>query len=642
MADSRLNAAFLEDGATIVASLNKILLELEKNPESPDLINRVFRNIHSLKSEAAYLHYDELKNISHEIETCLEDIRNGRRTVDKPMIDDLFRGVDSIQKILDKISKTFEPSVFRMDDAAAETISTTESTANQAAIHTPAEKSAADFPPINDFEKKLLEEARERGEKFYRMICTIDETSPMKYPRVYLLINNLEVLVNVIRTIPPLDTVDEALFSEVTVYFTSALCEKDILSAVNIDEITRIQLASLDYDTFLLKEVVRDTSAPDTGEKAAGSFVRIEAGKLDNLMSFIDELQFRLIRLSKEVSSAGIDKNLTINLKSLSDLAEGLEGLLRDVRLVPLEREFGKLYRFVRDLAQKLDKKIEFSTKGGEIEIDRKVLDLLSDPLVHLVRNAVDHGIETSLEREQQGKPQTGRIFVSAMKNNEKLVLQIMDDGRGISRNEILLHAKKLSIPIQNEESADILALITSPGFSTKQTPDDLSGRGVGLDLVYQKIKQDLAGELRMNSREREGTVFTISIPAGFSLLRLMLVRCGNLTVAIPKRNILKALTLKTDFFHHDETGLLWYENYPVFTVHGKVFTKGSLPREEYALIINHLGTKACLLVDEFLFEKDIPENLLTLDTELSPHVYNISLGKRKLDFNYLSPSVII
>ena len=619
MGENKLFKKYLQDSAVLLGNINNVLLKLESDPENVDLIHQAFRSVHSLKSEASYLEQNEVTEIAHQMESLLDDLRNSKIAAESEVIDFLLQSSDSIKELIpsEEISSSF-----------------TESTPTQVDVREEKVKPFSNLPVFNEFEKDLLSEARERGEKFYRIICEIEESAPLKYPRAYLLVNNLELLVNVIKINPSMYEKKDDLFRVVTIFFTSSVKEAEISDAINVDQIKRIELVSLNYSSFIpIGE--KSVEADKKDEISDSQILNIEVKKIDEILSYIDEFKIQVHRLKKGVSASDIE--------NLSKLTLGIEQTVRDVRMVPLSEEFERYPRLVRDLSRKLNKDAEIVITGADIRVDRRVTALLSDPMVHLIRNAMVHGIEVPEIRIKNGKSGTGTITVNAVRKDEQLVIEVSDNGIGINRLNVIDRAKELGLEtdFSLDDDKEMLKLLSTPGFSIDKEATDFSGRGVGLDLVSKRIEQFSESSLVMSSVTGEGSRFIITIPGGYSLMQILFARYGNKTIAIPARNVERTVQTKDFSYSHDRGGALWFDKLPVFSINGRLFISDAVPDEAFAVIFHHLGKKAVLLVDELLFEQDFPEEQLTLYIEDSPHLYRVSIGGRDTDFHYLSPSII-
>jgi chemotaxis protein histidine kinase CheA len=275
---------------------------------------------------------------------------------------------------------------------------------------------------------------------------------------------------------------------------------------------------------------------------------------------------------------------------------------------------------------------------GGEIEVNREVSEIISEILHHLVRNAVDHGIEKREKRIEKGKPETGIIVVSAVNRGRTLVVQVIDDGRGIDIEKIRKAAEQHGTAGVTITKERMLGFLSEPGFSTKGEITDTSGRGVGLDIVSKKIHHIEGSSFRMVTAVGEGSVFTIEIPKGLRITDVVLVLCGGMTLAVPKKRIVSSLPVDKTKFRTGKNEELFYDEYPVFSHKGRVFASEQPQKEEYALILKQADKMYCLLADDVLFEKEIPESQMSFGNEISTGVYTVTINNNKTDFYYFDP----
>ena len=607
-------------------SLGHTLLRLDEEPESVELINQAFRYVHSIKSEASFLKLDSISTVAHGMEGRLEVFRRD--------------GVASreVLKTLQEMREQLEERLYEVEQqAGAET--------EEAAA---AEPSAAEPEPgdggreleqsrpprgmeFNEFERRLLREAWERGERFYRLVCTVEESAPIKYAKAYLVVNNLEILANVIRTVPPLEPREDEDFREFQVYFTAGVDEKEIREAIDLDQIERVTISEIGFESVAVRNLPERLE--ERRKPIEEPFVRIEAARLDEIIEYVQEMK---LLLHRPTGSHDVD------VASLKELVPGLERALNDLRRVPLQRELRHLPRFARDLARGLDKQVKVEMTGGEILVDRRMLALLSEVLLHLVRNAVDHGIEQPMERELRGKNPVGTVEISAVEKGGNLVIQVADDGAGVDEAAVVAKARELGM-LGDAGPADLLSILVRPGFSTRDEASSISGRGVGLDLVHERVTRVLGGEMRLAKRADQGVVFTLILPEATSYLTVLLLRCGRQTVGLPARHVQSTHRAGDLTFAADEGGWLQFGGMAVLHLEGTGFQRvsvrpGSLPQEALpaegrVLLVNHVGKRFCVYADELLVERDIPEERLVLGEEVGAGLYAASIGEKRADF---------
>ncbi|MEA1910565.1 MAG: ATP-binding protein, partial [Spirochaetota bacterium] len=590
MDKNKLFNTFLRDGESFTAELGTILIGLESHPEDKDLLNLAFRNAHSLKSEASFLKQKNIIEITHNMESVFDRFRNSEELINSTIIDSLLLSLDKIKEILDflKLEKKEPNEVIQSLPAVNPQGILLEGT-----------------PLLSEFEKILLIESKERGEKFYRLIFELEDSTPLKYPKAYLLISNLEQKVNVIRTIPSFGEDDDNLYSKMSIYFTSNIKESEIYDSVNIDQVESIKLAPLLYESFLDETVDNPVvKIIDSNELP----VKMSVNKLDQFSNYVDELKIQIYRLKRMRNSTGqrSDEKFNLQIDSLSELSSGLELLVKDISMVTLDDSFSSMGRYVRDLAKELGKEAVLELEGCNIKVERRAGEIISDIILHIIRNSVDHGLESSELRTSLGKTPFGNIKISAARIDDKLNITISDDGRGINTERIREIAEFKGLLKEGDEELDLISILTHPGISTRDNADTISGRGIGLDIVNQKIMQFENGELKITTDKGVGTSISLSIPGGFTLSTFQLVRCGSIVLAVPDKSIESTIQTDRGFYDSNDEGFLFFNGNPVFTIDGRSLSTDKTPSEEYGLILKNLDSTGVFLVDEILFKKDI------------------------------------
>lgn len=646
-----LYSSFLADGESYVQNLNSLILKLESEPESEETLHQAFRNAHSLKSEASYLNETEIAEAAHEMEDRLEEAgskKNGidRGKFDREKFDFLFYSIDRIQEMLSLRREQRGVETGAEDEAEIAKNRTGSSGGSEefpigdsGEERSPASEGDGDsfVPGFTDFEKELLKEARERGERFLRVTIRLDKSTAISYAKGYLVLNNLEQLLQVIKTTPPFGagherSHEDSRYRTITFYCTGDAVDLDIYRAVNVDQVERIFISPLSYENVIAEQV----GAPEWKNSANDISVKIDGRSVDHLNGYVDELKIRIHRLSRLLPRE------ETQMEVLTRIVDGLEEFARKLSMVELSEVFQPHFRMVRDLASKLGKKAKLSMEGCDIRVDRRAAEVLSEIVVHLIRNALDHGIEFPEERIAAGKNEEGLILIRGKSEDKKLVVSVSDDGAGIDRNRLIEKAQAQGIRIDEVTGGadELLRFLVYPGLTTLEDAGETSGRGYGLDLVFQKVRQFEGGSLNVKSEEK-GTTFTVDLPAGFTLLTLQIVRCGDKLIAVPRQHIEEIVTSREEDFSADESGALLWNTYPVYTLEGRLYRTDALPAGSSGLFISYLGRKAIVLVDEVMFKKEIPEDRLTLYIEGSPYLHRMRITGSGTEFYYLSPSVV-
>ncbi|HUZ17892.1 MAG TPA: ATP-binding protein, partial [Spirochaetia bacterium] len=431
-----------------------------------------------------------------------------------------------------------------------------------------------------------------------------------------------------------------------------ALSQERIREAVDVDQIKRIEI-----DEVSQSDVSENVSTGGSGSDVAEpvelgtahkmwSSIRVENGRLDELSDHLAELRERVERLHAE-ARADVDRaEIVADADAASMLVRHIEEVAGRIRLMPIGDEFRRLHWIVRDLAATLERSVRLYTDGDEIAIDRRLPALLSEPLTHLVRNAVDHGIESVQERQASGKPIIGTIRVSASRDGSELVIRVQDDGRGITASEVADHARSagiLSADAKTPSTMDeLLNLLIQPGFSTRREATRVSGRGVGLDLVSERVRHMLGGTLRLETRPGAGCTFVITVPCEASLMSVLVVRCGRRTIGIPQRNIERIADWNDADFGNDEGGAPQYDGASLVSVDNGRTDGAAVGAGGHVIVLESSGERAALAVDELLFERDVPEERITLIGQEGPYLSRAQIGGKEVDFLLLNPAAVV
>jgi two-component system, chemotaxis family, sensor kinase CheA len=666
--ENRLRRAFLEETEELLQKLNDSLEGLEGDRANKELVNEAFRAIHSLKSESALMGFSRFSELAHRMEDVLGRARDGALAVEKPVLDRIFAGSDVIAEMLGAIQKGGDDSGFDTASVVAELSAAPHGSSParespSASVTTPGPAAQANLlSRIGDAERLHLAEARDRGEAVYRVGITLDESEPMKYARAYLLVANLELAANVIAFNPPLDggTEDDSLFGRLEGYVTTRAGEGRVREAVGVDQVKALEVERVDYAPLLSPPGpapgqgtgagAAPASAGAAGGQAEGQALAAEAGpasggpgeagqgqpagaagrqpaekttirvdtrRLDDLWSSIAELflqKSRILRVYERVSRGEkgdlVREELGEAFDSLEKISSSMQQSMMETRMVPISVIFSKFPRLVRDLSRKLGKPVTLAISGEETEIDRAIVEALSDPLTHIIRNSLDHGIEFPEERVRLGKPEKGTVRISAFQQGGNIVIELEDDGRGINVERVRQKALSLGIAgAAGMQDARLLDLIFMPGFSTKDVVTDLSGRGVGMDVVATRIRGDLKGDVRIHSQPGEGTLITLILPLTLTIVNALLVRVESQLYAIPISGVEStAKILNTEI--RGEEGR-WSVNWagkdiPLYNL-GILHGRRLRTAEEYFSVILGYGMeRGCLVVDELLEEQEI------------------------------------
>ena len=642
---------FIEESKEHLQSCNEHLLELEKNPNDLSIINEIFRSAHTLKGMSATMGYEDLAKLTHKMENVLDAIRNQTIAVTPELIDVVFLAVDDLEEMVQSIasggdgkrdvSNAVEKLRLIEEAQGAPVIDSQKEVA--AAI---VESSAEQQSTYDEFERTVIEQSIEQGFSTFEIVVSLREDCLLKAARVYMVFGELEELGEIIKSTPPVEQLEEEQFDhKFSITFvtkeTSADIEKRVMKVSEVEkvEVSPITLTGIDGDrqsrteetktvelnpienqtvpsekaTNNSKQSENNESKSHSAGKATSKTIRVNIERLDILLNLFEELVIDRGRL-EQISSELNNQELQETVDRMSRITGDLQNIILNMRMVPIDTVFNRFPRMVRQIARDLHKKVNLEIIGAETELDRTVIDEIGDPLVHLIRNSCDHGIETPEIRKANGKSEEGQVILKAYHSGNHVFIEIEDDGAGISREKVL--KKALKSGIVNEETAATLSdkqvyeLIFASGFSTAETISSISGRGVGLDVVKNTI-ENLGGEVTVDSIEGKGSLFSIQLPLTLSIISVMLVEIQREKYAIPLSSIIETAIIKKD-------DILHAHNQQVIDFRGKVvpllFLKDlfEVPvfeeEDEFiSVIIIRKGEKmAGLVVDSFIGQQEI------------------------------------
>ncbi|MBT1247998.1 chemotaxis protein CheA [Thermosipho sp. 1244] len=561
-------SVFIDEGREYIQQLNDALLDLEKNPEDMEYINIAFRALHTLKGMAGTMGFENMAKLCHRMENFLDAVRSGKVGIDSDKLDYLFNGLDLIDKMLDKIAKEgteeIEEDVSGLVEvfeklAEGQVVNTNakkeESKSNvqkeevkEEEVEETSEDSAEEY--IYETDEALIHVVDEAKKKGYNLIYTkviLAENVQLKSARMYMVFHGIEELGGeVIKSIPTVEDIENEKFDrEVELYVlvkVEPLKLQEKLSSVS--EVEKVIVKKVEIKQK--KEEVKKEKPKKENEKddketkkkkvKITQTVRVDIEKLDTLMNLMGELviaRSRIIEILKKYNIKEVDESLA----QLSRITLDLQNIVMKVRMVPISYVFNRFPRMVRDISKNLGKEINFVMKGEDTELDRTFVEEIGDPLVHLIRNAIDHGIETKEERIAKGKSPVGTLILSARHEGNNVVIEVEDDGRGLDREKILKKAIEKGLVDELKASTlpdeKIYEFLFMPGFSTKDQVSELSGRGVGMDVVKNTV-ESLNGTVQIESQKGVGTKVIIKLPLTLAIIQALLVKVKNYIYAIP------------------------------------------------------------------------------------------------------------
>jgi two-component system chemotaxis sensor kinase CheA len=576
---------FVEESRENHENIVNNLLALESGEDQQTAIDEIFRSAHTLKGMSASMGFDAMEHLCHSMEDVFSLIRSGRREVTVSLTDLLLTCTDMIEEMLDEIEAGGAPSDEASGNLVQELRVFTEETADDDQ-ETPHEAGVA---------------VEGVGGPIYTLSVAIDPSCAMKDVRAILLLQNLDEIGTILGT-PTRDLIEDGTFDgPIEIRIASEAGEDALRTVASGTEISLLELS-------LAPEVPKETQKPEPsapkpsrGEKSREiKNIRVDIQRLDRMMNLVEDLVINRGRLEQIARKHGIkefDEALSMIGRSVSDL----QNLMMGIRMMPLDRIFNRLPRVVRDVATHDGKEVEFTIEGGETELDRGMMDGLSDPLLHIIRNAVNHGIELPEVREASGKPRKGSLRLTARRDKDNVIIEIVDDGAGIDPEK--LKDKAVNKGIMTPEAAaaatkeDLINLLFEPGFSTAETITDISGRGVGLDVVKKTI-ESLKGTIRVESELGRGTTFELMLPPTMAIIDVMMVQINGRRCAIPISNVVEVALARTEAVHRigdAETVLLRDEILPMYRLEDMF---GRAQKSDTLVVLQNSGRKCCIVVD--------------------------------------------
>lgn len=579
---------FIEEAKEHLQSLNEHLLILEREPENENTINEIFRAAHSLKGMSGTMGYKRMQRLTHDMENVFSEIRNGNMKANSKLVDILFKGLDALETYLGNIQAEANEGEDDNEDIinslneilnaglgkeapVKETKSANADQVSAASVSEDNGKMKFKNIKIEEHEKKAMVKAGELGLNVIGLTVYIQEYCVLKGARAFMVNRSLEELGEIIKLSPSAqDLEDEKYDFDYSAFIiTKETPDKLANTASSVSEVKEVvaDYVSLTEDDVqsLTAALKQDDTASAQGKQASDSSslksgntptakqapakpvanrsVRVDIDKLDVLMNLVSEL---IIAKNGLISISGntdimLDNAFHEQIEYLERVTTNLHESVMKTRMVPIESVVNRFPRMIRDLSKKLDKEMELYMTGEETELDRTVIDEIGDPLMHLLRNAADHGLESNEERAKTGKNPAGSIYLDAYQDGNNVVIEVRDDGAGINTEKIKRKAlEKGKITEEQAErmtEKDIIDILFQPSFSTAEQVTDVSGRGVGLDVVKTKIEA-LGGEIEAKTKLGQGSNFIIRLPLTLAIIQALMVIIGNEKYALPLGSI--------------------------------------------------------------------------------------------------------
>ncbi|MGY3716929.1 chemotaxis protein CheW [Sutcliffiella cohnii] len=612
---------FLDESREHLQAVSDNLLKLEKQPQELPLVDEIFRSAHTLKGMAATMEYIDVASLTHQMENVLDLVRKEELLVTTEMIDLTFEALESLEEMVSDISeggdgkKDVSLLVSKLEQMENGTTFSTENVL-------PLEQNPSyNEIKLDQYQFAVVSQGQEQGLQAFQVTVFLNEDCVLKAVRAFMVFEVLEQLGEVIQSVPSIQDLESENFDQ---QFSVMLLTKSPQEEIETKIIDISEIQAVGFKTFTTEsqgeteqakcEKIDVPSSKEKIKKGSSKTIRVNIERIDQLMNQFEEMVIdrgRLEDLSKRVG----DDELIEAVERLSRVSQEMQGMMLSLRMMPIEQVFNRFPKMVRGLAKDLKKEIVLEISGAETELDRTVIDEIGDPLVHLLRNSLDHGIESPHKRKQEGKPAEGTITLRAYHSSNHVFIEIEDDGGGINRQKIVDKAIENGVlsseRSQNLPETEVYNLIFASGFSTADEVSDISGRGVGLDVVRNKI-ESLGGHIFVDSESGKGSKFSIQLPLTLSVLSTLLVYVQDETYAVPLSSIEETVLLRKE-------RVLQVNGQPAMDFRNKVIplvflkkvfdVRGSKDENEehVAVVIVRKGDKLTgLVVDSFLGQKEV------------------------------------
>ncbi|AWI03657.1 chemotaxis protein CheA [Clostridium drakei] len=648
MDTSQYMSMFLEESMDNLQTLNESLLQLEQEPENIDKLNEIFRVAHTIKGMAATMGFNEMAELTHKMEDVLSEFREGKLKVTQKVVTVLFKCLDTLEQMVNNISDGVEDEVSIVDIMnELETIKefADENPQMEGKTEEPVKEDSAAGKKINielnEYDINVVKQAEDKGFGCYQIKIFLSENTLLKSARAFLVFKNLEDFGEIIKSVPSTEEIENENFDfEIDLILLSTKEKDDIsISLMNISEVDKVTIDDVDVKQEKAKRIeekskddevkakaheqkpaiqpkpaatntpAKSAKAPhkEAAHKKAHQSVRVDLERLDKFMNMVSELVIHRTRL-EQISSNYKLNDLNETLEQVARTTSDLQDLVMKIRMLPVDTVFNRFPRMIRDLSVELDKEMELIIQGSETELDRTVIDEIGEPLIHLLRNAADHGVEPKEERLAKGKSEVGKIKLIAYQEGTKAVIKVEDDGSGVPVDKVKAKAERLGINTEGMSDNDIRNLIFMQGFSTNEQVTDISGRGVGMDVVKTKISA-LGGTVDLISEKDKGSSFIIRLPLTLQIIQALLVKVGTETMAISLGYIDRVIDYSDDLVKMTNNKEVIIHNGNVIPL-VRLSNRLNLSKEDTAknyIVIVNVGEKTVgLMVDGLFGQKEI------------------------------------
>ena len=633
---------------------------MENDPEEVSVVNDIFRNAHTIKGMSATMGFTKIAELTHDMENVFDLLRTEKMKVNEDIMDTLFKTIDSLEQMIESVGSGGPEDVVDITGfasklsalASGKTVAEAEPAPAAAAPAAAAPAAAGSTIEYSDTDKDVIMEAANGGMHVYHVKVTLADNCVLKSARSYMVMNALDQLGEVVKSVPPAEDLEQEKFeqsfdvvtvtdSEMKAIEDSILSISEVESVEIKDAVEEIKAAAAPAEAPAAAPAAAAPAAPaanvpapaasaapaakpsappakkpaaDAKKLKSGQSVRVDIEKLDTLMNLMGELVINKVRL-EQIGTTHRLTELTETLEQMDRVTTDLQTVVMKVRMVPVGQVFNRFPRMVRDLAKELGKELNLTIEGEETELDRTVIDEIGDPIMHLLRNSLDHGLEHPDDREAKGKPRIGEVGLIARHEGNNVVIMVTDDGKGIDADVIRRKAVEKGMISEDEanslDDADAVRLIFLPGFSTAEVVTDVSGRGVGMDVVRSKI-ETLGGHVDVETKIDEGSVFKIKLPLTLAIIQALLVKVQEEMYAIPLGSIDSTINITQEDIktvRNKEVIVLRGQIIPIIRL-GDIL---NVPRvhegdsDDIFVVVVHIGErKAGIVVDNLIGQQEI------------------------------------
>ena len=618
MENDKYQELFFEESDEYLEILNDRILVLEENPEDSSIIDEIFRSAHTLKGMAATMGYDDMAKLTHSMENVFELFRSHQKKVSTDIINLIFKCLDRLSDIVEDLREgnSGEKDISDLIDELE-------------AVHSDKEEQPKDMKKnlkteeLSSSDFMVIKEARAKGYEAYDILVEISEDCTLKGPRAFLIVTKLKEVGELLASFPAVEDLQDGEYED---SFRLICLSKDKIERVqsvveNNAEIERVTVKLVeekksikekketkDQATVQLKKnkPVNKNKNKKTSVISNNQSIRVQLDKLDSFMNLVSELVIYRTRL-EDINTRIESDEMTEPLEQVSKITSDLQDLVLSIRMEAVNVVFNRFPRMIRDLSQDLGKSMNLVIEGEDTELDRTVVSELGEPLVHLIRNAADHGIETKEERLRAGKSEVGTINLKAYQEGNKVVIQVKDDGAGINPEKIRRSAEKKGIYTEGLSDQETIELVFNKGFSTNTSVTSVSGRGVGMDVVKQKITS-LGGTIDLQSRVGQGSIFTIRLPLSLLIIQALLVRVGGEIFAVSLEIIDRVISVRKEDFkstHSGEFYIIGEETIPIVRLSERFKLKANNQSGHLLLVVVD-SKRYGVLIDDFIGQQDI------------------------------------